>query len=52
MSIKTKLDRLDQTKNSIKSAILNNGGTLADDAQFNDYAAAIPNIGSALPKSG
>lgn len=48
MSIKTKLDRLDQTKNSIKSAILNNGGTLADDASFNDYAAAISNIGSGV----
>lgn len=44
MSLADKLNYLKQTKNLIKQAINNKGGTLTDDSSFRSYADEINNI--------
>lgn len=48
MSLADKLNYLKQTKNLIKTAINNKGGTLNTDSSFRSYAGAIDDIGSDL----
>jgi len=48
MSLADKLNYLKQTKNLIKQAINNKGGTLTTDSSFRSYADEINNIGSTM----
>ena len=52
MSVASEITRIQTAKENIKTAIINKGGTLSNDALLSDYATAIDAISTGIEPSG